>query len=249
MFYRKIDFQADEDFGQKLHSLLKKTRIVHIVNMHSVERPREMYEKLAKKVGAFIPIEEDSKTGERTGEFWSDIRYDPELETYFRHSKTAQPLHTDSAYQEGTPDITFFYCDVAALSGGATTFIDSYDLIYHLKNEDPELFDDLLSTSIRFGKGSDVRIRKSIAFDQFGPILNWNYYRVMATEGKERVIADRFFNYLDSNIVKKDRCLPVCLKPGDVIFFHDERVLHGRNSFEANRKNDRLLWKGGVNLF
>jgi alpha-ketoglutarate-dependent taurine dioxygenase len=38
------------------------------------------------------------------------------------------------------------------------------------------------------------------------------------------------------------------LRPGDAVFFNDERLLHGRSSFVANGVGQRHLLKGGLRL-
>ena len=36
------------------------------------------------------------------------------------------------------------------------------------------------------------------------------------------------------------------LEEGDAVFFRDDLLLHGRESFSADAFGDRRLWKGGL---
>jgi hypothetical protein len=42
--------------------------------------------------------------------------------------------------------------------------------------------------------------------------------------------------------------LPVQLEVGEAVFFHDDRLLHGRNAYFAKTKGERCLIKGKIIL-
>jgi hypothetical protein len=143
-------------------------------------------------------------------------------------------------------DVNFFFCTEQAEIGGATTFIDSDDLIYILEKFEPALYEKLKTLEVDFGKGEDQRKkRKIIDTDERGIKLNWNHFRVMPDNTAEVLeMCDQFHNFLEKKIVEGGLLFPVYLKPGDAAFFQDDRLLHGRNSFYGAR----TLIKGGFNF-
>ena len=73
--------------------------------------------------------------------------------------------------------------------------------------------------------------------------INWNYYRAIGDNENRSMIED-FKDFLDTYIEKSGELKELKLTPGEGVFFHDRRVLHGRNSFVGNRQ----LNKGGIAL-
>jgi len=42
--------------------------------------------------------------------------------------------------------------------------------------------------------------------------------------------------------------VPIKLAPGDAVVWKDERLLHGRNAFQADKMGERFLWKCAVDV-
>ena len=95
-----------------------------VVRMTPDTRPtdlRRYYDDFVEALGTPIDIAEDYATGGApTGERWSEIRYDADIPDLaaFRHSKNAQPFHTDESYVSSPVGIMLFYCVNAAPAGG-----------------------------------------------------------------------------------------------------------------------------------
>lgn len=246
MFMRQLEYDADEKFGERLSKLLRTTKLVHVKSVPARINQEKFYETISAKVGRFVDSDENAISGEKTGRMWTDIQYNPEQDRHFRHSKTAQPLHTDSAYDTYSVDIVFFFCVKQAPQGGETLFLDALDLIYHLNRENPELFDDLQKIPIAFRKGSGGKERPIITWDAKGPVLTWNYYRASSENEEGKQLIERFHSFLEEKMINGKRTLPLRLMPGEAVFFQDERLLHGRNAFTAANAGDRLFWKGGM---
>lgn len=194
----------------------------------------------------WIPMEENLETGDKTGNKWIDIRYDPSLPNSFRNSDTRQPLHTDGSYEKEAPDVTFFVCVKNLVYGGSTVFLDGNHLAECLEYYDKELFKQCTQVELIFSKGNDFKKRPIITFDSKGPILTWNFYRIDCKKESHYRIRDGFHFFLENKMFNSDHLESVKLMPGECLFFNDERVLHGRNSFVAKNKNDRLFLKGGL---
>lgn len=199
----------------------------------SLDRCHEIYSDVAAQIGELVPMEESLFTGHKTGDLWTDIRYDPNIENSYRHSNTRQPLHTDGSYESKAPNISFFYCIEAARYGGATTFLDSSILLDCL---DSDLRKRLETTPVVFSKGNDSKERTIIDGDR----LTWNYFR--ATKCEDPTLIEDFHQFLETRVVEAHMTQDVYLRSGDAVFFQDELLLHGRNAFFGNR----WLKKGGV---
>ena len=76
-----------------------------------------------------------------------------------------------------------------------------------------------------------------------GPVINWNYYRFSPGQEPEVLrLRQAFFDYLDKRFVQTGDFAPLHLAAGDCMVFHDLRVVHGREAYEAERAGDRCLW-------
>ena len=128
-------------------------------------------------------------------------------------------------------------------------FVDSDELIALLKSEDPTLLKDLCETTVCFAKDKDFKRRPIIDFDDGGSNLNFNYYCVAPDETDfAQELVERFHQFLQTRVVGENKTYPIKLKPGEAVFFHDDRLIHGRNSFEATQDSERFFWKSALKL-
>jgi len=237
--------------GENIREQLQDTKVVKVVPEWHINDLRAFYDEATEQIGHCVRIGEDfTKGGVQTGEKWLEIRYDhdiPDLAAY-RHSKNAQPLHTDESYISDPADIMFFYCINKAEHGGATTFIDGPVLVDHLRSYDPQLFEDLTKNDVCYKKADEFRKRPIISFDEKGiPMFNYNYYCVSRDETDfNKELNKRFFNYLEDQVAHSYMMDEVYLNPGESVAWWDEYVLHGRNAFKAEKTNDRFIWKAGI---
>ena len=214
---------------------------------------RKFYDGLTENLGETLNIGEDfTKKGAdfTTGEKWLEIRYDadiPDMAAY-RHSKNAQPLHTDASYASDDPDIMLFYCINKAIKGGATTFVDGPVLIEYMENNNPELLTKLKKNRVKYSKANLERTEKIIDIKENGEIhFNFNYYCIDKDESEEnKALNQEFFDFLQNYIAHSHMAEGVYLNPGEAVLWWDELVLHGRNSYHVEKTNDRFIWKTGV---
>jgi alpha-ketoglutarate-dependent taurine dioxygenase len=246
MFFRELRYDGAETFGTELGALVRTTKLVHVTGVPAGIDQTAFYEGISETVGRFVDSDEDAVSGEKTGSRWTDIRYDAEHDVHFRHSKTGQPLHTDSAYEESSLDLVFFYCVKQAAHGGESLFLDSFDLIYHLNRQEPSLLDDLQHVPVTFRKGRGGKTKPVITWDGHGPILTWNYYRASAPDARGQAMIEALHAFLQRHIVDARHARVLKIMPGEAVFFQDERLLHGRTAFSAVASGDRLFWKGGL---
>jgi len=254
-FYKDLKLRTNDALiaSQEIREVLKKYKVVKITPEWYLNNLDIFYDKLTDLIGKTLLIGEDfRKNGEMTGEKWLEIRYDhniPDLDAY-RHSKNAQPLHTDESYVPKPADIMFFYCINKASEGGATIFIDGPVLIEYLKNYDIDLFNELTNTEVRYTKASQTRKNKIIDIHSNGTVqFNYNYYCIDKRESEaNKNLNQRFFNFLQNQVSSSYMMNKVVLGPGEAVAWWDAFVLHGRNAYKAQKTNDRFIWKTGIKL-
>jgi hypothetical protein len=78
-------------------------------------------------------------------------------------------------------------------------------------------------------------------------MFNYNYYCVSREETDfNKQLNSRFHEYLQDQVAHSYMITEVPLSPGESVAWWDEYVLHGRNSFSAEKTNDRFIWKAGI---
>ena len=211
------------------------------------------YEKAFPHLGTPIPLAEDVNVGgrdnQRTGEIWFEVRYVPHHDDAYRHSANAQPLHTDGSYIPDFPSSTLLACVANAGEGGETTFIDSKDILAILQEEQPQLLEKLLSNKIPHARSGDFRNDEVIRVENDDVFVNWNYYCVDNNiDSTLRETVEEYQNFLLNSVGIKEKTIGVKLQPGDAVFWKDNYVLHGRNSFIANQESERFIWKCAIDI-
>lgn len=234
------------DVASLVSDALARSVLVHVVDAEVSGDPLAYWEEVIRQIGSFAAVGEDP-LGHRLEEksIWMDVRFDPRHHQSFRHFNSAQPLHTDGAYEEEYPGTAFFFCATQAPAGGATLFLDIEDLVSVLQKEEPALHTKLTTVPIHFSK-LEGKGKRGCPIDQdaHGWRVNWNYYRVTPGQGETvEQIRERFHTFLQTRFVETGDLLPLRLETGEGVFFKDTRVLHGRHAYEAEVAGDRLLWK------
>ncbi len=226
--------------------------VTHMRLEHAPADLRAYYDAFVEALGTPVDIAEDYATGGRpTGERWSEICYRSDVpdDVAFRHSKNAQPLHTDESYVSSPAGIMLFYCVHSAPRGGETIFVSGRQLVEFLTTKDPGLLDRLQSVDVRYEKAGDFKHRPILTIDGEGKVdLNYNYYCAEPGQPAEALeLNQEFFDLLQTGL-PTELVHPVGLDRGDAVAWRDSLVLHGRNAFAAQKTGDRLIWKTGVVL-
>jgi alpha-ketoglutarate-dependent taurine dioxygenase len=244
-FLEEINYK--KGVGAKIRDLLETTKIVLLTGYRGNDF-FECYDRLVDEIGQWVPMDEDLQTEQKTGAKWIEIKYDPQFPNSYRHSATRQPMHTDGSYESHAPEVSFFYCLQSAPAGGATTFIDSEELLRTLELYSKGLFQSCHEVPVTFAKGNDSKTKPIVGDDAKGIVLTWNFFRVLETSPETTELRREFHRFLEEKVVGGGLCFPCQLRPGEAVFFNDERLLHGRNAFVANSVGERHLLKGGLRL-
>ena len=155
----------------------------------------------------------------------------------------ALPPHTDNPYRKPTaPGIQFLHCLQNEVSGGFSTLVDGFAVAEHIKTHDPEAFQSLTTTNLRYqfqdkdivlenwgelieldDDGDYKQVRYSTRVDYVPPLdtekLN-TFYR-------SRKLLSELYSASDFELKFK-------LQPGDIMMFDNHRLLHGRTAYDSN---------------
>ena len=180
---------------------------------------------------------------------WWEIVYQPHPASQaYTHSKTRQPLHCDNAWFSDPPELNLFVMQKQAPSGGEQVFYPVSLLLEDLKRDQPDLLKLLVETAVVIRKGDQPGVWNDTPILTLGPQpkVFWNYYRTQKDTPEVADMCERFFQFLEVRMLSGD--LPqLRAEDGDLFFFNDQLVLHGRMAFEATELADRVLlqssWK------
>lgn len=156
--------------------------------------------------------------------------------------------HTDLSYTQTPPGIQFLHCIDFEATGGDSILVDGFAVAERLKQEDPEAF-ELLSTVAmdhRFHDHDyDMRRREPIIqLDLDGEVVGIRTNR----QGEGPIC-------LDPSLVKPymrakqafakltrdpEMTLNFRVHPGEIMCFHNHRVMHGRLPYDASSGKRRL---------
>jgi alpha-ketoglutarate-dependent taurine dioxygenase len=251
-----LQFDADESLEQVASAFLNawpRAKVIHLRGLRPSGDIREFYGRFFDLVGYPMDLAEDAmiadRHAQRTGGVWFEVRYDPAVPDAYRHSANAQPLHTDGSYIPDFPNAGFLACQAMCDDGGATTFVDSGEVVAALREEAPELLERLEAVRIPHSRSGDSRLEYAIRWEGGEPLVNWNYYCVDTSADREvQALREAFSEYLRTSPRVQNHIERVKLVPGEAVLWKDDRVLHGRDSFDAKKKSDRFLWKAALQV-
>lgn len=249
-----INYNTPHALAQAILANIKTHHLVHITQVPLQGNSLHLfYDTLTNAIGHCLDLAETESSVAVEGK-WTYVCYNPAVQNAYRSSLNPQPLHTDSAYQAESPDITCMYCIKAAPQGGETIFISGEEIVAALEIDAPDLLAKLLTTPVCFSRtfsnGHNQKISKIIARNPQGGItLNWNYHRIdPASPTHVKQLCEDFHAYLQKHIVGSKKLLAILLQPGEGVLWLDNKVLHGRNSFVAQQYGDRHLGKTCIKL-
>jgi alpha-ketoglutarate-dependent taurine dioxygenase len=236
---------------QDCRSLLQQYKVVVLRDFGLEEEPLSFFERFSDELGGVCFVDEDLSTGKATGKRWIDVAFDPAVQDKYRTSSVAHPLHTDGAYMDFESNVQFFYCVEQAWQGGATVFIDTRYLVDLLIVDKREgLLDRLQATDVIHAKGGLSKVVPILRKTENDWRINWNFPPAKSggnTADAMQLIED-FNDFLEKRVRPSGLLTEVMLRENDVVFFHDELVLHGRNSYFTDGSSGRCLKKGTILL-
>jgi gamma-butyrobetaine dioxygenase len=138
-----------------------------------------------------------------------DVRSTPDA-TDLAYTSIALDPHTDNPYRAPVPGIQLLHCLANETSGGQSTLVDGFAVAQALRTKDPQAFEILAGTPVRFKYVDFVPL--------FEPQQLQAYFR-----------ARRLF---DHALRAPDFEIRFLLAAGDLVMFDNCRLLHGRTGFD-----------------
>ncbi|MDX1737059.1 MAG: TauD/TfdA family dioxygenase [Alphaproteobacteria bacterium] len=191
-----------------------------------------MVEKLAKRVGYL----RDTHFGI---DFTVESKPDPNNVAYTAIELKA---HTDLPNLETPPGIQFLHCLHFEAEGGESILVDGFAAALKLKEENPQAYNDLTRIPVNYrfvDKEWDLRwASPAIRLDYQGQLEEIRYHNALTTT-RSASFDDMTALYdglaLFTDILRRPEFeLRFKLNPGEVMVFHNRRVLHGRAAFDPN---------------
>ena len=156
--------------------------------------------------------------------------------------------HTDNPYRNPVPGIQLLHCLQNETSGGLSTLVDSLAVAQQLQQEDPHGFALLASVPVRYEyRDADnwlVSVQPMIELTGQGAMMGVFYSPrlddiALMSEDDTRVYhsARKRFGML---LADPRFELRLRLEPGQLMMFDNNRVLHGRTSFDPSEGHRQL---------
>lgn len=234
----RFDAQACHTSPKSLHDALvslKTTGIILIDNLADDPMSGEEF-------GDLIGFKRESNYGVM---FEVKSKPDPNNLAY---TSLALPLHTDLANQEFVPGNQFLHCYRNNATGGDSLFADAMSIVDDFKVEHPQHYKLLCEAQVpwRFiDEKDDIRRhRPVINLDLSGDFvgLTFNAHLADVPDFESDLMYDFYaaFRELMVSIRTAKYNIEYPLKNGEMVIFDNQRILHGRASFDAN-SGDRHL--------
>jgi gamma-butyrobetaine dioxygenase len=150
--------------------------------------------------------------------------------------------HTDNPYREPVPGIQLLHCLVNETSGGYSTLVDSLSVIQRLAEEDPRGVELLSHISVKFrfvdGDTELIERRPMIELDHQGCPTGVHYSPRLdylpLLDDETTVAFHKARRRLGELFSDPAYELYFRLQAGELMMFGNNRVLHGRTSFNPN---------------
>ena len=152
-------------------------------------------------------------------------------------------LHTDNPYREPVPGFQALHTLIAAPEGGDSLFADGFALAEHLSQTAPEAYAVLTQTAVPFHYRSSTadlyaeRPLIQLTCDGAVSAVHYNNRSVAPLRLLARECASFYAAYRQfANLLREPRFQVIAaLKPGDLVLFDNQRILHGRTAFTSAR--------------
>jgi hypothetical protein len=202
--------------------------------------PAEGYVHIARVLGEEVFTAAARQLG--TIELRTDIRVDSEADDALRRAR--DPLYADRpsvyradglSYHTDSPviDMLAWYCVAQDALDGTSALIDTGDVMQHFDGDDLEVMSRIgVRTMVRDAENREVVREFPLLAD--GKLYYAPWLLCDDLGEKERRVAARFADY----VAEKDATAPIRirLKPGEMLFVDNHRILHGRSSIPPDSR-------------
>jgi gamma-butyrobetaine dioxygenase len=168
-----------------------------------------------------------------------DVRSTPDA-TDLAYTSVSLDAHTDNPYRAPVPGIQLLHCLVNETSGGQSTLVDGFAVAQALRTQDPQAFEILTRTPVRFkyidaqteltasAPPIELDVTGALKSIHFSPRLDFvPLFEPQQLQGYFR--ARRLFDHALRAPGFEIRFL---LGAGELVMFDNCRLLHGRTGFD-----------------
>jgi gamma-butyrobetaine dioxygenase len=168
-----------------------------------------------------------------------NVRSTPEA-TDLAYTALSLDPHTDNPYRAPVPGIQLLHCLVNETRGGLSTLVDGFAVAQSLRQQEPQAFDILSRTPVRFkyldatteltasAPPIELDVTGELKAIHFSPRLD--FVPPFAPEQLDAYYRAR--RLFDHGLRAPDFELRFLLKAGDLVMFDNCRLLHGRTGFD-----------------
>jgi alpha-ketoglutarate-dependent taurine dioxygenase len=234
---------ATADLAQDVIKMLRAYPHFVILQGLKSDDGRALTEKLARAIANTAPAKSKHKSRKTAKLHLTRVENNEQkasqpIDLGSRYSRTNQPLtlHTDNSYMSKPYRLVVFHFVRVDRLGGDTLMAPVEDVIDAL---DEEVVQTLKQPIYPFGRGT-----RRVLWERNGR-PNIRYYRTNIDEACDGyVLTDRALaamEALDACLRREDLLFRFHAEPGETLFLHNTKVLHGRTGFAAD--SDRLMYR------
>jgi len=234
----RFDGQACTRSPEELYAALVSLKTTGIILIENLEDNVEAGENFGKLIG----FKRESNYG-----IVFEVKSKPNPNN-LAYTSLALPLHTDLANQEFVPGNQFLHCYRNDADGGESIFADALSIVNDFKREHPDFYHLLTKAQVPWhfiDDESDLRQhRPVIGLNREGVFtgLTFNAHLADVADFEPAIMYDFYaaFRELMISIRTAKYNIDYVLKNGEMVIFDNQRILHGRASFDPN-SGDRHL--------
>jgi len=166
----------------------------------------------------------------------------------YHETKEGGSHHTDSPQWEDVPDYLGLFCVHNAKKGGTNLFLSAYTIHNRILKGRKDLL-NILYEKFHFDKRGEFKEGESSTV--FEPIFKFKdgklYFRYLRNyidaghDIQNQPLSEsqkEALTYLDNSMLEEDMIMSYDLKPDDMVFSDNHRVVHGRTTFEDHNDPD-----------
>ncbi len=179
-----------------------------------------------------------------------DVRVEPNPANLAFTSGTIG-MHTDNPYRDPVPGLQLLHCLVNDSDGGESQLVDGFAVAERLRSEHPDAFKTLTSTPVefRFVEAEGKPVNGSVDLWHRTPLISmmgdtiteirYNSRSIQAFDlpPDEMVAFYEAYRILGQALHESSARIEFRLKPGQLMIFDNQRVLHGRSSYEEGSRH------------
>lgn len=168
-------------------------------------------------------------------------------------------LHTDHPYNEYMPSVQLLHCICSAGVGGESEFVDGFRAAEQLRRDFPHYFKLLSTIPFEYVDHGKERLdhhlvasRPAINLNNDGEVdhIVWNnqmrswFYNYPVDHLQELYRAMKMYNNI---LYRPENMILIKLQTGQMVWFDNLRVMHGRREFQITEDTNRHLQGGFFN--